>query len=133
MSLNAQAEAILARLAASGLRALETEPAAGTVTYPYVVAYFATPSIGSDRVADVRAQMTLDWQTVVVGARADQCRQALDRLNAALGDWRPAIDGRRFHKVTHEGSQPTRRDPSMPDRTLYIATDQWRVISDPTA
>lgn len=132
MSLDEQAEAILARLTAAGLRALETEPTGTTTAYPYVVAYFATPLLTADRVADVRAQMVLDWQTVAVGARADQCRQALDRLNAALGDWRPVITGRRFHKVTHEGSQPTRRDPSMPDRNLYIATDQWRVLSDPT-
>ena len=120
---------VVARVKASGLRC--TDGDATQATYPYVVVYADAGIRSSDREADVRVHRSLGWQTTVVGQTAAQCRAALDRLTAALEDWRPTAPGRIFHKVQHEGSQPVRKDDELPDRALFIATDQWRVASDP--
>ncbi|NUO35502.1 MAG: hypothetical protein HOQ27_10640 [Dermatophilaceae bacterium] len=122
--------AILERLTAAPLKAFDSPPPT-TTTYPYVVVYFDAGVRRSDREVDVRIQREHGWQTTVVGGSASQVRAALDRGTAALEDWRPTVTGVTFSKVEHEGTQPTRPDPEMPDRTLYIATDQWRAVSDP--
>jgi hypothetical protein len=124
------ASAIIERLTAAPLKVFDTPPPATTVP-PYVVVYFDAGVRSSDREADARVTRDHGWQTVTVGASASQTRAALDRVTAALEDWRPAVTGVTFSKVDHEGTQPTRRDPDMPDRVLYIATDQWRAVSDP--
>ena len=122
--------AILERLTAAPLKAFDSPPPT-TTTYPYVVVYFDSGVRSSQREADVRTTRDHGWQTTVVGSNAAQVRAALDRVTAALEDWRPSVDGVSFSKVDHDGSQPTRPDPTMPDRTHYIATDQWRAVSDP--
>ena len=122
--------AILERLTAAPLKAFDSTPPTSTV-YPYVVVYFDSGVRSSQREADVRTTREHGWQTTVVGNNAAQVRAALDRVTAALEDWRPTVTGVSFSKVEHEGTQPTRPDPEMPDRTLYIATDQWRAVSDP--
>lgn len=121
--------AIIDRIKAQTLRCYDAEPA--TPTYPYVVVYADGGIRSSDREADVRVQQSVGWQTTVVGTSAAQCRAALDRVTTALEDWRPVVAGRSFDKVEHPTSQPVRRDPDLPDRSLFIATDQWRVVSDP--
>jgi hypothetical protein len=121
---------IKARVAAGPLNAHDSQPTAPT--YPYVVLYADGGIRTSDREADVRVQRNLTWQTTVVGTSAAQCRAALDRLNDQLEDWRPTpVNGRVFSKVEHTGSQPVRKDDDLPDRVLFIATDQWRMVSDP--
>lgn len=121
--------ALVARVKSTGLRCYDAEPS--SPAYPYVVVYADGGVRSSDRDADVRVQVDLGWQTTVVGETSAQCRAALDRVTGAFGDWRPDLSDRTFHKVLHEGSQPVRRDPDLPDRSLFIATDQWRVVSDP--
>lgn len=121
--------AIVERIKSTGLRCYDAEPSSSR--YPYVVVYAEGGIRSSDREADVRVQVDLGWQTTVVGEASAQCRDALDRVTGALSDWRPTVAGRVFHKVAHEGSQPVRRDADLPDRSLFIATDQWRVVSDP--
>lgn len=121
--------AIVARIKSTGLRCHDATPA--TATYPYVVVYADSAPRSSDREADVRVQADLGWQTTVVGETPAQCRAALDRVVDALTDWRPTLAGRAFHKVEHLSSQPVRPDDDLPDRSLFIATDQWRVVSDP--
>ncbi len=121
--------AIVDRIKAQGLRCTTERPS--STAYPYVVVYADSAPRSSDREADVRVTRTLGWQTTVVGESAEQCRAALDRVTDALGDWRPSLPGRVFHKVEHLSSQPVRRDEDLPDRTVFIATDQWRVVSDP--
>ena len=121
--------AIVDRIKAQTLRCYDAHPS--SPTYPYVVVYADGGVRSSDREADVRVQQTVAWQTTVVGESAAQCRAALDRVTAALEDWHPAVAGRSFAKVEHPTSQPVRRDEDLPDRTLFIATDQWRVVSDP--
>lgn len=121
--------AVVSRIKSQMLRCYDAEPT--SATYPYVVVYADGGIRSSDREADVRVQVDLGWQTTVVGESSAQCRAALDRVTAALEDWRPVVPGRTFHKVDHEGSQPVRRDADLPDRSLFIATDQWRVVSDP--
>ena len=124
------AAAILERLTAAPLKAFDTPPPTSTAT-PYVVVYFDSGVRSSDREADMRVTREHGWQTVTVGSSASQTRAAIERLTAALEDWSPSVDGVTFSKVEHEGTQPTRRDPDMPDRVLFIATDQWRAVSDP--
>ena len=121
--------AIVDRIKAQTLRCYDAHPS--SPTYPYVVVYADGGVRSSDREADVRVQQAINWQTTVVGESAAQCRAALDRVTAALEDWHPAVAGRSFSKVEHPTSQPVRRDEDLPDRTLFIATDQWRVVSDP--
>ena len=121
--------AIVGRIKAQNLRCYEAEPSSST--YPYVVVYADSAPRSSDREADVRVQADLGWQTTVVGETAGQCRAALDRVVDALTDWRPTLPGRAFHKVEHLSSQVVRSDDDLPDRSLFIATDQWRVVSDP--
>ena len=121
---------VKARIAAGPLTAYDAQPT--SPTYPYVVVYADGGVRSSDREADERVTRTLGWQTTVVGQSAAQCRAALDRLTDQLENWRPAsTDGRTFSKVDHTGSQPVRRDDDLPDRVLFIATDQWRLVSDP--
>lgn len=120
---------VIARVKAQNLRCYDAEPS--WPTYPYVVVYADAAPRSSDREADVRVQADQGWQTTVVGETAGQCRAALDRVVDALTDWRPTLPGRVFHKVEHLSSQPVRPDDDLPDRSLFIATDQWRVVSDP--
>lgn len=121
--------AIVARIKTTGLRCYDAAPSSST--YPYVVVYADSAPRSSDREADVRVQADLGWQTTVVGETPAQCRAALDRVVDTLTDWRPVVAGRVFHKVEHLSSQPVRPDDDLPDRSLFIATDQWRVVSDP--
>lgn len=120
---------IVSRIKSTGLRCHDAEPS--SPTYPYVVVYADGAPRSSDREADVRVQADQGWQTTVVGETAGQCRAALDRVVDALTDCRPTLAGRAFHKVEHLSSQPVRADDDLPDRSLFIATDQWRVVSDP--
>lgn len=122
--------AILDRLTAAPLKAYDTPPPVTTAT-PYVIVYFDSGVRSSDREADKRVQRDHGWQTVTVGSSASQARSAVERVTAALEDWTPTVDAVTFSKVDHEGTQPVRRDPDMPDRVLFIATDQWRAVSDP--
>ena len=48
-----------------------------------------------------------------------------------LEGWRPVVAGRSFSKVEHLSGLPVRLDDDLPDRDLFIATDQWRVVSNP--
>ena len=99
--------------------------------YPHVVVY-ADAGIGSsDREAEIRVRRTISWQTTVVAESPEGCRQALDRMTSRLEDWIPAVAGRSCSVVDHESSQPVRKNPDLPDRELYIATDQWSFVSDP--
>ena len=121
---------VKARIESGPLTTYDARPT--TSNYPYVVIYADGGIRTSDREADARVQRNLSWQTTVVGASAAQCRAALDRLNDRLEDWRPApAGGRVFSKVEHTGSQPVRKDDDLSDRVLFIATDQWRMVSDP--
>ena len=122
--------AILERLTAAPLKAYDTPPPTTTAT-PYVVVYFDSGIRSSERELDRRVQRDHGFQTVTVGSSASQTRAAVERLASALEDWRPSVTGVTFSKVDHEGTQPVRRDPDMPDRVLFIATDQWRAVSDP--
>ena len=122
--------AVLERLTGANVKAFDSPPPT-TEKYPYVVVYFDSGTRTSDRESDQRVRREHGWQTTAVGNNAAQVRAVLERVTGALEDWRPEIDGRSCSKVDHAGSQPTRPDPAMPDRTLYIATDQWRVVSDP--
>ena len=123
-------DAILERITAAPLKVFDTPPPSTTAT-PYVVVYFDSGVRSSDREADKRIRRDHGWMTVTVGSSASQTRAAIDRLTGALEDWRPDVTGVTFSKVDHEGTQSTRRDPDMPDRVLFIATDQWRAVSDP--
>ena len=122
--------AILERLTAAPLKAFDSPPPTTTAT-PYVVVYFDGGPYSSDRECDSRVRRDHGWQTVTVGSSASQVRAARERLVSALSNWVPVVTGRTLSKVDHEGTQPARPDPEMPDRTLYIATDQWRAVSDP--
>ena len=125
-----QVAAIVARLAAAPLNAYDAVPA--NPVYPYVVVYADGGVRSSDREVDIRTRKTLTWQTTVVGTSATQCRAALDRVTAALEDYRLTVTGYTASKVEHESSQPVRPDESLPDRTVFIATDQWSSVFDPT-
>lgn len=121
---------VKARIEAGPLTVYDTDPTAPT--YPYVVLYADGGVRSSDREADVRVQRTLTWQTTTVGKSVDQCRKALARVNDQLEDWTPTLSGRVFTKVEHTGSQIVKDDKSLADRVLFYATDQWRVVSDPS-
>lgn len=121
---------VKARLEAGPLTVFDTS--AATSTYPYVVLYADGGVRQSDREADVRVQRTLTLQTTTVGQSVAQCRAALARVNDSLEDWVPVLAGRVFGKVEHTGSRPIKADESLPDRVLFYATDQWRVVSDPS-
>ena len=125
--------AILARISAPGVNGTDTppDPANTAVIYPYTVAYFDGEPRSSEREADVRVTRTHGFQTVTVGKSVAQVRASRERLVDSLTDWTPTVTGRTVSKIEHDGSQVTKPDPTMPDRTLYIATDQWRAVSDP--
>jgi hypothetical protein len=122
-------QAIVDRLTGAKLRVFDADPS--SPTYPYVVVYADAGTRFSDRESDQRVSREIGWQTTVVGSSVAQCRAALDRVTGALEDWRPIVPTRSCSKVEHEGTQPVRPDESAPDRSLFIATDQWRFSSDP--
>jgi hypothetical protein len=124
--------AILERLDAPGVNGTDTPPSPTATTYPYTVVYFDGEPRSSDREADVRITRTHGFQTVTVGRSVAQVRRSRERLVDALTDWVPTVTGRTVSKIEHDSSQLAKPDPEMPDRTLYIATDQWRAVSDPT-
>ena len=121
---------IVAGAAGLGVRTFDAQPS-GTVAYPYAIVYADAGVGSSDRECDALNVRTLGWQTTVVGNSAAQCRAAADRVVAALEGWSPTVAGRSCSRVVHEGSQPVRADETLPDRSLFIATDQWRVVSGP--
>lgn len=125
--------AILERLDAPGVNGTDAppKPADPEIVYPYTVAYFDGAPRSSDREADVRVRESHGFQTVTVGTSVTQVRASRQRLRDALTDWIPVVSGRSVSKIEHDGSQPVRPDPDMPDRSLFIATDQWRAVSDP--
>ena len=121
--------AVLARIAgggpSTGVRAHDGDP--DVPTYPYCVVY-ADASVGVvERESDSLSVRVLSWQTTVVGVSAAQCRAAVDRVVAALEGWRPSSSEPSCGRVQHASSQPVRPDETVSDRTLFIATDQWRV------
>lgn len=124
--------AIIARIAGTGSTALAVHDSRPTSpTYPYVIVYADGGVKSSDREADERIRHTQGWQTTTVGVSAAQCRAALDRLNARLENWVPVVTGWTCSKVEHEAPQPVRPDESLPDRTVFYATDQWSTVADP--
>lgn len=127
------ASAILERGSVPGVNLTDTapDPTKTAVTYPYTVAYFDGEPRSSEREADVRTTRNHGFQTVTVGVSIAQVRASRQRLVDLLTDWRPTVTGRTVSKIEHDGSQVAKPDPDMPDRTLYIATDQWRAVSDP--
>lgn len=125
----AEVAAVASRVAAGGVHTWDgsgVEP-----KYPYVLFYAGSDDFTATREADVSLTSFIDFQTVTVGLTPGQCRAALDVLTAQLRDYRPTVAGRSCSKVSHEGSQPVRKDAELPDRVLFIATNQWQVVSDP--
>ena len=129
----AEVAAIKARIAGSGVTTLAVyESVPANPTYPYVALYAGAGISTSDREADERIRREVAWQTTTVGVSPEQCRAALDRVNARLENWRPDVAGRTCSKVEHEDSQPMRPDASLPDRVVFYGTDRWSTVSDPT-
>lgn len=125
--------AIVARIAGTGAQALAVYDSRPTnPAYPYVVVYADGGVKSSDREADERITHTQGWQTTVVGESARQCRSALDRVHSRLENWRPTVTGWTCSKVEHPTTQPLEPDDSLPDRTVFYATDQWSFTADPT-
>lgn len=128
----AESAAIIARAKGDSSAPLTTyESVPASPTYPYVAVYFDGGIASSDRECDDRVQKTIGFSTVTVGVSVSQSRDARDRLTGRLENWTPAVAGRQITKVSHEGTQPVREDKSLPDRVVFIATDQWQVVSDP--
>lgn len=128
----AHVAAIVARIAGSGAQALsvhDSRPA--SPTYPYVIVYAGAGVASSDRESDERVRQDVEWQTVVVGVSAAQCRAALDRAAGRLSNWTPIVAGWTCSKVEHESSQPVRPDVSLPDRVVFSGTDSWSFVADP--
>ena len=121
---------MVARIAASPLNAYDAQPA--SPAYPYVIVYADSGVAYADRASDSLRSRTITFQTVTVGQSATQCRAAADRMVGALEGWRPAVDSRACSRMAHEGSQPVRKDDSFADRVLFISTDQWSFVSEPT-
>lgn len=121
--------AVLARAKVPGVNATDTPPS--SPTYPYTVIYFDGAPRTAEREADVHVTQTHGFYSVTVGVSAVQARESRKRLVERFTDWSPLVDGRTVSKVVHDGTQPTRSDASLPDRTLFIATDQWRAVSTP--
>ena len=125
--------AVVARIAGSGAQALAVyDSRPSDPTYPYVIVYADGGVKSSDREADERITHRQGFQTTVVGRSAAQCRAALDRATGRLENWRPTVTGWTCNKVDHSDSQPIQADESLPDRTLFYATDQWSFVADPT-
>lgn len=121
--------AVLARIESGtdglGVRAHDAEP--DVPTYPYAVVHMDGGVGVSERESGDLSMRDIGWQTTVVGVTAAQCRAALDRVTAALEGWRVDPADLSCPPVQHPSSQPVRLDTEVPDRSLFIATDQWRV------
>lgn len=128
----AHVAAIVARIAGTGAQALAVYDSRPTnPTYPYVIVYAGAGVATSDREADERVRADVEWQTIVVGVSAAQCRAALERATGRLRNWTPVVAGWTCSKVEHESSQPVRPDESLPDRVVFSGTDSWSIVSDP--
>lgn len=122
--------AVKERVEASPLKFFGSPPPSSTA-YPYVVGYFNGDPRSSARECDSLEQRTHDFQTVVVGSSEAQVDAARARLSGAIEGWSASVDGRFVSRILNESSQVTRPDPELPDRTVFIATDQWRAVSTP--
>ena len=126
--------AIVARIAGTGAQALNVYDSRPTSpTYPYVIVYAGAGVSSSDREADERIRRTVEWQTTVVGVSAAQCRAALDRVHARLENWTPVVAGWTASKVQQDegDARAIKPDDSLPDRTVFYATDDWSSVFDP--
>jgi hypothetical protein len=123
--------AVLEQIAATGVKVYGTPPPLATA-YPYAVVYFDGGPHSSDREADWRIRRTHAWYTVTVGGTVSQTQAARERVVECMNDWFPTVDNRTVSKVEHDNTQPVRQDPALPDRLVFIATDQWQAVSDPT-
>ena len=129
-----EVDAVVTRLKGSPsapLNAYDAQPA--SPTYPYVIVYADAGVAYADRDTDTLGPRTITFQTTTVGQSAGQCRAALDRAVGALEGWTPVVSGRSCSRMEHPGSQPVRKDDEFPDRVLFIATDQWQFVSEPSA
>lgn len=122
--------AVRSMVEAAPLKFFDAAPPTTTKT-PYVIAYFDGAPRGSEREADALERRDHNFQTVVVGTSIEQVDAARERLADVLEGKRPTVAGRVSSRILRTGSQLTRPDPELADRTLYIATDQWRAVSDP--
>lgn len=116
--------AVKARLVGAGVNLDAT-------AYPHCIPYGDSDPAQFGRLGGGESERTTWLQTTVVGVSEEQCRALLARVLAALEGWHPTIPERRSYRVAHESSQPVRPNPDLPDKTLWIATDQWVITTVP--
>lgn len=130
MTVIATRAALVARLTEVNARPLAHDDT--STAYPYTVVHIGGPWVTSQSQADDRTQDAYYFQTTVVGVSQEQCDALLERVLAAFRRWRPVMADRVTWKVDKLGDgQPSRRDDDLPDRVLWIATDQWRFTHVP--
>ena len=99
--------------------------------YPYILT-FPSSTLTEFDLAASRSSLDVSWQTTVVGVGREQTIAARDRVAEALRRWRPEVPGWSCHLVEHYDSQPARRDDDVPDRQVWVATDQWHFVATRT-
>lgn len=125
MTLAPQLAAIEDRIREQGLHV------GARATYPYVLVYPSTPMRSSMSMADRREATSVTFNTLAVADDRDICVQVVDRLDAALGSWRPAVAGRMAWKVDHTWSRPVGKSEELADRDAWEAADTWVLLSVP--
>lgn len=98
--------------------------------FPYVLVAVDGGRRSSQRytVAPHHADYTVS--TVAIGLSVRQVSDARARVVNSLALARPDVDGRVVSRVEHAASLPPMRDSDVPDRVIYVASDNWTFWSD---
>ena len=102
--------------------------------FPYTVVAVDGGRRSTERYAVAPHRSDYTIRTVVVGLSVAQVQAARDRVVAALAlRYPPSVAGRVVGRIEHVASLPPTRDLDVPDRSVFVASDNWTFTSTAAA
>lgn len=101
--------------------------------FPYTVVAVDGGRRSTERYAVAPHRSDYTIRTVVVGLSVAQAQAARDRVVAALALRHPSVAGRVVGRIEHVASLPPTRDLDVPDRSVFVASDNWTFTSTAAA
>lgn len=132
--IRAHVAAVKALLAGQGLTVHEGG-APDDATVPYVVLWTDSGTRTRTKMCPTSDQADLFVTAVSVGSTEEQTGWVAEKVFAALLDQAPAVAGRSIAPMTHEASDPLRRDPDVVQpggAIVFEQVDVFRLISRPS-
>lgn len=97
--------------------------------FPHTIVTLDGGARSTERYAVAPHHADYTIRTVVVGLSVAQVQAARDRVVDALALKRPTVAGRVMGRIEHIASAPSAVDTDVPDRSIFVAPDNWTVTS----